>query len=182
MFSSEEKHYNLDLLMDMLSSMFSSEEKRFPSKKIKNHQKNREKVCLFCGCICHMKINSQSHTISKFQSCFSDYKIADDERYPTGLCPRCRGIAERTNVVDLRQKINFDIDWPKMTIPAKTRNGKLKTCSCEICKIARTQGRIPKKKYGIKSFKTAAIILRCSFCLTKVKRGLHHKCNATTLR
>ena len=54
---------------------------------ILDHQKNREKVCLFCGRKCHMKINTQSHIISKFQNCFSDYNIADD-RYPTGLCPR----------------------------------------------------------------------------------------------
>lgn len=149
-----------------------------------NHNENRSKVCVVCFEKSKYKITDV--IVSRIRSYFIENYDVDDESVPCGICSKCRrdlmDVSNSVKSVDiLPEPYNFDSIF---AYTRATRSDPSPICLCAICEIARLKS-VPSRKKGRPSSELAPICLPvtiCSYCKSVIGRGLHHKCNKTSLR
>lgn len=145
-----------------------------------NHNKNRKKVCILC-----LSKRKDLRPISDAVKSVIREKILRDVDarnwyYPVSICTSCRLFctSRRKTAVSL---YSYKYDYKNIT----RSNDK---CDCEICKATETvvgknfPNVVPRKVAGRpkKEDTNAAKVVRlCNLCLTEIKPGKKHACNAT---
>ena len=150
-----------------------------------DHFKCREKVCALCFCMkgkkASFKIN-QSQEI-KIRKCIPEYDSSNLE-YPVGLCDACRQILNSQYGSNPR-KMNFP-NYEPATVVAMTMvvddehdEGKMSSCACEICRVAKLNGK------DFLLYSKEPKLKKCDICGSDIARGSDHsvtKCNQLKLQ
>ena len=151
-----------------------------------DHFKCREKVCGLCFCMkgkkAGFKVN-QSQEI-KIRKCIPEYD-SSNPAYPVGLCDACRKILNSQKGSNPR-KMNFPDYEPAamcpitMVVDDEHDEGKMSSCACEICRVAKLNG----KDFLLYS-KEPKLMKKCDICGSDIARGSDHsvtKCNQLKLQ
>ena len=172
-------------------------------KKILTHDECRSLVCLLClqkgssmrTIIATARNSSEpSENLRRVRQHFLETYDVQNQRYPNGLCARCRKLLEDVDKGKIESStLPNPNDYSKLDFKGLTARyiDPLKTdCSCPICEIARDHPGVKGHNPHEEPFQAGRPIekeipkpqKKCPVCNQVIGRGIPHKCNLVNKR
>ena len=153
------------------------------------HATYLNKVCLLCfNKSKHMReLNSNLRNI--IQESFVRGIDFEDTRFPKVLCSTCFTIVYQAGSGIFKRKIEI-FDYSKLKPLKQTTRNSIISCDCIVCTIGSTvnfwkshEHVSKKRKKGRPNKETSSVpcsvIQLCSFCFSKISKGISHVCTET---